>query len=127
MKSSVVTFLAVLASAALISACGSDDDGGTGPGPTPPVFNGTVSVRDNSFSPRDITISVGDSVTWSFEGSNLHTVTEGANANPPSPLFDSPLMRSGTFGYRFTTAGAFPYHCRPHIGVGMTGSVTVAP
>jgi plastocyanin len=84
-------------------------------------------VQDNFFSPRDITISVGDSVTWSFDGSALHTVTEGAAKNPPAPLFDSGLMRSGTFGYRFTSAGSFPYHCDPHFAVDMKGTVTVEP
>ena len=54
-----------------------------------------------------------------------HTVTEGATVNPPNPLFNSGLRNSGTFGYRFTAAGSFPYHCNPHFLQGMKGTITV--
>ena len=66
MKRSALTLFTALTAALLIVACGGDDDDPADPGPPPP-FNGTVSVRDNFFSPRNITISVGDSVTWSFD------------------------------------------------------------
>lgn len=127
MKSHLVTLLAAVVVAALIGACGGDDSptdtGGGGGGGT---FTGTVSVRDNFFSPANVTIAVGDSVTWSFDGSNIHTVTEGAPGNP-TPLFNSGNRNSGTFGYRFTTAGTYPYHCIPHAAQGMIGSVKVEP
>ncbi len=116
--------LAVPALAIALAACSDEgttptNSGGTG------TFNGTVRVIDNQFVPRDITISAGDSVTWSFEGSNIHTVTEGAQLGNPSPLFGSDFMDSGTFGYRFTTTGSSPYHCIPHFSLDMRGAVTV--
>ena len=34
-------------------------------------------------------------------------------------------VQGATYDHRFTTAGTFPYFCRPHVGAGMIGSVTV--
>lgn len=123
MKIQVLTAIALIATAALIGACGDDDETPTNPGPT---CSGQVSVEDNRFVPATLTVSVGDSVTWCFNGRNIHTVTEGTLGNP-TPLFDSGNKNSGSFGYRFTSAGTFPYHCIPHFAQGMTGTVTVQP
>jgi len=111
----------VLLGAALVS-CG-DDDPAAPPADGP--FTGTIRVLDNRFSPANVTIAVGDSVTWRWDGSNAHSVEEGTSLTNPTPLFDSGNKTSGTFGYRFTTAGTYPYFCRPHFAAGMTGVVTV--
>jgi plastocyanin len=108
-------------------ACG-DDDPAAPPDDGP--FTGTIRVLDDRFSPAAVTISVGDSVTWSWQGGNSHTVTHGTSPTSPADaqkLFDSPLQDSGTFGYRFNDAGTFAYFCRPHLAAGMTGTVTVEP
>ena len=122
-----VAGVVVVAMSALFVACGDDDD------PTDPddggTFNGTIRIVDNGFSPRNVTISVGDSVTWRWDGNNSHSVTHGTSPTSPpdaSKLFDSPIQSSGTFGYRFNNAGTFPYFCRPHFPA-MTGSVVVQP
>jgi plastocyanin len=116
-------FVLVLAFAAC-SDSGDPVDPGDGGGGT---FNGTIRVVDNQFIPRDVTISAGDSITWSFQGNAQHTVTEGTSPNDPSHLFDSPLMSSGTFGYHFTSEGLVNYFCRPHFAVNMRGTITVNP
>lgn len=112
-----------LAFALALGACGGDDD------PADPddggPFNGTIRVLDTRFSPADVTIAAGDSVTWRWEGSMTHSVEEGTSLTNPTPLFDSGNKTSGTFGYRFTTAGTYPYFCRPHFAVGMRGTITV--
>lgn len=105
-------------------ACG-DDDPYAPPNDGP--FTGTIQVRDNSFSPRTVTISVGDSVTWQWVGSSNHTVTHGSSPSNLGGLFDTPEKSSGTFGYRFNTPGSIPYFCRPHFAMGMTGTVNVQP
>jgi plastocyanin len=115
-----------LALGALSTSCSDDDSAGPDEGP----FTGTIRVLDNRFSPDDVTISLGDSVTWRWEGNNSHTVTHGTSPTVPpddQKLFDSPLQNSGTFGYRFTSAGAFAYFCRPHFSSGMNGTITVEP
>lgn len=117
--------LALLLAAGATVSCGDD---GSGPPPVDGMFTGTIEVLDSRFSPADVTIAVGDSVTWRWGGSLAHSVTQGTTPDPsedPSRLFDSGIKTSGTFGYRFTTAGDVPYFCRPHFGVGMKGVVRV--
>ena len=108
-----------------LSSCG-DDNPAQPPQDVP--FNGTIAVLDDRFSPANVTIAVGDSVTWVWQGIHPHTVTHGTTpdvSEDPSRLFDSPSMTSGTFGYRFTAAGTVPYFCRPHFAIGMKGTIVV--
>jgi plastocyanin len=91
-------------------------------------FTGTIRILNNRFSPDDVTIAVGDSVTWRWEGGNSHSVTQGTTPNAsqdPTRLFDHGPKTTGTFGYRFTSAGNVPYFCRPHFAAGMTGTIRV--
>jgi plastocyanin len=113
-----------LAGVLLLAGCGEDESPASGGTPAP--FNGVVRIVDFQFVPASAAIAVGDSVTWRFEGSASHTVTEGSGPTDPGPLFDSGLRNSGTFGYRFTSAGTFQYYCDPHFPQGMVGSITVA-
>ena len=117
----------VFAVGTLLLACGGDDSTAPADGST---FDGTIRVIDNRFSPASVTISVGDSITWRWEGSHSHTVTQGTSDSAPpiaQKLFDSPLQITGTFGYRFTATGTVPYYCRPHLTQGMKATVTVQP
>ena len=104
-------------------ACGDDDPAAPNDGP----FTGTIQVRDNSFSPNPVTISVGDSVTWQWVGSNSHSVTHGTDPGNIGVLFNEGPKSSGTFGYRFTSAGTVHYFCIPHFDMGMKGTITVEP
>jgi plastocyanin len=115
--------LAPLVAAALfgaMAACG--DDNPADPGDQP--FNGTIQVLNNRFSPSSVTIQVGDSVTWRW-GAGGHSVEEGTSLNNPTPLFNSGVKPSGTFGWKFTSAGTVRYFCRPHFASGMKGTIRV--
>jgi plastocyanin len=82
----------------------------------------SVTVNDNFFSQKDITVNAGDTVTWAWVGFGTHDVT--ANDG----LFKSPLQSRGkTFSFTFTAAnvGKHNYFCTPHQSIGMVGSVTV--
>lgn len=91
----------------------------------------TVQVAPNgdlSFSPDPISIQPGDTVKWVWSSGQMpHSVTSGANCFSDG-RFDSGLHQSSTFTFSFTfsSAGTFPYHCIPHCGDGMTGTVTVS-
>jgi len=76
-----------------------------------------VSVRDNFFDPRNVTINVNDQVTWTWTGVQGHTST--------GPLWNSGYKSSGTFSFVFSTAGTFNYLCTVIDHIGMNGSVTV--
>jgi len=71
-----------------------------------------VSIPGISFSPKEVTITTGQTVTWSNDDRVLyHTVT----ANDLS--FDSDLLAPGaTWSMEFDTAGDYPYTCTVHVG-----------
>ena len=76
------------------------------------------------FLPGEVTIGVGDSVTWHNDGTAAHTVTSGNPADGPDGLFDSGLFLGGdTFSHTFTEAGEYQYFCQIHPW--MTGTVIV--
>ena len=78
-----------------------------------------VTVGDDFFSPSTVTIATGTTVKWVFSGQSAHTATSTTG------VFDSSTpMSSGTFEFRFTTPGTFPYFCRVH-GQAMSGTIVV--
>jgi plastocyanin len=90
------------------------------------TFNVTVAPGGAfSFDMKDITIQVGDTVKWTWDGDG-HSVTSGI-PNIPDGLFDSTVLDTGaTFSFTFTTPGVVDYYCKPHGACcGMVGSVTV--
>jgi plastocyanin len=83
----------------------------------------TVEVANNSFTPDAITVPVGTSVTWEWQGTTLpHNVTF-STAGAPANIGN---QTSGSFSRTFNTAGTFNYACTNH-PPGMIGSVTVTP
>jgi LPXTG-motif cell wall-anchored protein len=80
----------------------------------------TVSIGDNFFSPRQVTVNTGDTVTWRNNGQVAHNVT----ANDGS--FRSGTINPGrTYSNAFSSAGSFSYYCTIH-GQGQSGTVTVS-
>jgi plastocyanin len=108
------------------------------PSPPPPQTV-TVTVAPNgthSFSPSSVSIHVGDTVAWVWEG-NFHTVTSGTPGHPDGLFCSNAEVPSveacaggttsttgHTYSFTFTSAGAFPYYCKPH-AAHMTGTVVV--
>jgi len=100
------------------------------PGPPPPPPSpGVVQVRNNSFNPEVVTVSVGGTVRWEWTGQG-HNVTSvlspsfGPNsATQSAPFTHGPLT--------FNQAGSYRYICGVHGFVsgsttsGMRGSVVV--
>ena len=78
-----------------------------------------VSITDDKdFLPEDLTINVGDTVTWTNNDDSPHTVTADDDE------FNSGNLAEGaTWSYIFTEAGTYDYHCNYHGS--MTGSVSV--
>jgi plastocyanin len=78
----------------------------------------TVSIQDFFFSPAQITVQPGTTVTWMNNGQAPHTVTADDGS------FDSETLQPGqSFSFTFANAGTFSYFCEIHPF--MTGSVTV--
>ena len=83
---------------------------------------------ENTFEPAEITVKVGEKVTWKMSGPGFHTVTGGdGTVDPASPIGDKAMTDpSATHEVTFTKAGKYPYFCQPHLSLGMKGTVTVA-
>ena len=93
-----------------------------------------VAVLDNRFEPRQVTINVGDAVTWEFDGNAPHSVTadDGSFDSHPqcsgSNIVGCSSPASPPFERTFSSAGTFAYHCKIHGapgGGGMAGVVVV--
>lgn len=94
----------------------------------------SVTIVDNAFSPDNITVAVGDSVTWRNTGQRGHSVKAddgGFDSSPACTFQDtSSCMANGaTFTTTFSQPGSYFYYCAVHgspNGIGMAGVVTVA-
>jgi plastocyanin len=77
-----------------------------------------VSIQDFFFSPADVTVEPGTTVTWVNEGTVPHTVTSDDGQ------FDSGVLMPGdSYTVMFKGQGTITYHCAIHPS--MSGSVTV--
>lgn len=118
MRSGALLLAATLVVSLALAGCTSNtDDGPTGP---------LVQMTGFDFTPKEITIEAGTTVTWKNPESTPHTVTSDTD------LFESgDLGRGGTFTFTFDTPGTYTYHCIPHSWEdggkwnGMIGTITV--
>ncbi|MEX1019045.1 MAG: plastocyanin/azurin family copper-binding protein [Litorilinea sp.] len=81
-----------------------------------------IEVSNDFFSPQELTIEVGETVTWRrLEG--IH------NVRAEDDSFGNTLNGQWTtYSHTFTTPGVYPYYCESHGapgGVGMSGVITV--
>jgi plastocyanin len=90
-----------------------------GTAPTPAsAASAAVSAQYPYFAPAQVTINVGDKVTWTNQDMGIsHTVTADQGA------FDRSLPAGQSISITFSTPGTFAYHCSIHPV--MTGTVTV--
>ena len=87
------------------------------------------------FDPVDMTVKVGDTVTWTNTGSVPHTTTcdpskalDKSHIKQPDggDTWDSGLLNSGqTYSHTFKVAGDYQYVCLPHEAANMIGKITV--
>jgi plastocyanin len=96
---------------------------------------------DRQYEPREITIRTGETVTWSHESSEAHSVTayqssirkgmdyfssSGHGSEEEARADVGTLMTTGdTFSVRFDRPGTFRYFCIPHEDQGMRGTIVV--
>lgn len=119
-----------------VTACGSS--GGTEP---PPAVTGgggggggggntaTVTVSNNEYSPSQISVARGTTVTWRWN-SCAGDGYGGQVCTSHSVTFDDggPSAGSrdeGSFSRTFPSAGSFTYYCTSHGRTAMSGSVAV--
>jgi plastocyanin len=100
---------------------GYGNGGGTTPTPTTAISGPTMTVTittDSSgkyaFSPATLTIPAGTTVIWKNTTAAPHTVTSDDGKTFDSGINTPISAQSGTFSFKFTTAGKFTYHCQFH-------------
>ena len=76
-----------------------------------------VSISGFTFSPRTVTVNVGDSVTWTNSDAQAHTATSGNAWNTGD------IGNGDSASITMRTAGTFDYICAIHPT--MTGTVIV--
>src|ERR687892_552838 len=90
---------------------GTGTTGGEGGGTSVSIVPGSSSLTTDAYQPNPVQVGVGDTVTWTNDDAQPHTVTSGEGATPDG-TFDSSIMASGaTFEHTFTEAGEYPYFC----------------
>ena len=73
-----------------------------------------VSIVNYAFSPSNLTVPKGTTITWVNMDWVVHTAESGTHESPTG-LFDSgPLQHMQSFSYTFDTPGTYVYHCDPH-------------
>ena len=86
---------------------------------TPPAPVSAISIVHGKFRPKNVTIKVGTTLTWTNNSDTQESVTSDAPG-----VFDSGMLASGaTWKYTFSQAGVFPYHSTGTSDV--FGSITV--
>ena len=86
--------------------------------PTGPQTS-TVDIKDLAFSPDTLTISVGDTVTWTNSDSVKHLVASSGIGG----IASSTLNPGASYSKTFTKAGTYAYHCEIHPS--MKGTIIV--
>ena len=83
-------------------------------------------MGDKAFSPNPIDIKAGNTVTWTNNDNETHTVTSGSGANDTNlgNQFDSGLFEpKQPFTQTFKSPGEFSYFCQIHPA--MVGKISV--
>jgi len=121
---SITAVALVLVALVALAGCSSSTPAATSTTPSTsgsssaPAAKGTaVTIANFAFSPANVTIKAGDTVTWTNNDTVAHTVTGTG--------FDSgPIPQGGTFQHTFDAAGSFDYKCTIHPSM-PPGKVTV--
>jgi plastocyanin len=87
-----------------------------------------VFVEDNFFSPADLSVTAGTTVTWNWADAFApHNVAP--DATQPARSGD-PVTAPHQYSFTFDTPGTYRYYCEVHggpNGTGMSGIIEVTP
>jgi plastocyanin len=118
-----------------LAACGGDDDSGgsSGGSSNQPADTGggaakgsaSVSMQNIQFSPKDVTIKAGGTVTFTNDESVPHDVHK--ESGPGADFASGPdggMQQGDTFKLKLDQPGTYDYVCHVH-APGMAGTITV--
>lgn len=124
MKKIIIRIAGLIVVAILVAAC-SAPAASSKPAegkPAEQATNGNVDIQMKgfAFSPKELTVKVGNKVTWT----NMDSAGHDVKAVDGSWGSDT-LNKNQTFSKVFDKEGTFPYVCTFHAG--MTGTIIVTP
>ncbi len=126
MRRMLLLLCALVAVAA--AGCGGSNNGGSSSSAASSTSTGAASsggggvaikMQNIQFAPKDVTVKVGQKVTWTNDDSVDHNVTAQSGADFKSKNFGN----GGTFSFTPDKAGTIKYVCTIHPG--MTATLTV--
>ena len=83
--------------------------------------SGNINITNNMFTPPQINVKVGGTVTWTNNDKVAHTVTADlSNGNGPA---SGEIQPGQSYSYTFKKAGSVQYHCEIHHS--MRGTIVV--
>ena len=88
----------------------------------------SVSIEQRQFAPQELTVSVGDEVTWTHrDGDQVHSVTADDGSFDSNPLCSAAnpkecMSDHDTFKHTFGAEGRFPYFSKTFGGPGGQGA-----
>lgn len=79
-----------------------------------------------AFEPNELKIQSGDTVTWINAQDDMHNVMSESVPKDAKP-FESPMLekKGQKWSQTFTQSGTYTFHCHPHAGAGMRGTIIV--
>jgi plastocyanin len=124
--------VAVALLALLLASCGGDGNDDKTSTANAPANTATqqeavpavvkVSIGDNFYKPKDLTIKRGQSISWRNQGAVAHTVTSDTDS---AVKFDSGTLEpGGVYALKPSAAGKITYFCTVH-GKVQSGAITV--
>lgn len=82
---------------------------------------GTINIRNMMFTPSQITVAKGGTVTWTNNDTTTHTVVDDlSNVDGPH---SGDIPPGGKYSFTFNHTGSFQYHCTIHPS--MRGTIVV--
>jgi plastocyanin len=118
--------------ALLLASCGGDGNDDKASTANAPANTATqqeavpavvkVSIGDNFYKPKDLTIKRGQSISWRNQGAVAHTVTSDTDSDVK--LDSGTLEPGGVYALKPNTAGKITYSCTIH-GKVQSGTITV--
>ena len=115
------------------AACASGDGMDSDAGASQTSAGGpSITLKLIAFTPTDLQLAAGGTVTWRQDDVATHTVTSGrveqtggtATAKPDGRFDSGTITKGQTFQFSFAEPGAYPFFCAIHPAT-MTGVVTV--
>ena len=129
------TVAVALVLGSLLGACSGGDD--TEEGTSAEAAGESVAIEGIAYSPAEMQVDAGTTVTWTNDDDVLHTVTSGRQGEQgvpgvsegkdprPDGTFEGQLDgENTTFEFKFDEPGTYAYYCDIHVG--MVGEVIVS-